>query len=90
MTARARVFTRAPEDRPPAAPAGVLFWRATRRQCAWIADDPLKVPAAELTVCGAPVKPGKPYCPHHCSIAYVRIATARLERADERTVEMAA
>lgn len=87
MSIRARIFTRAPEERSAAASRGVLFWQATRAQCGWIADDPLAVPPAELTVCGAPVRAGKPYCAGHCRIAYV---PARRERGDARTLEVAA
>lgn len=46
-------------------------WVAT---CKWIDGDPM---AGEYTVCGQPaaIKPNgdaKPYCPHHCSIAYLK------------------
>jgi len=62
-----------------------LHWVAT---CKWIDGDPM---AGEYTVCGQPaaIKPNgdaKPYCPHHCSIAYLKPR----ERAAERQPETVA
>lgn len=49
--------------------------------CKWIDGDPM---AGDYTVCGQPaaLKPNgdaKPYCPHHCSIAYLKPNERRRE-----------
>lgn len=38
------------------------------RHCRWPYGEPK---AEEFRFCGAPVTPGKPYCPVHCAIAYL-------------------
>ncbi len=43
----------------------VLFLDRPIDRCAFIADDPKLVPAAELLVCGESVKLGSSYCPAH-------------------------
>jgi hypothetical protein len=60
-----------------------LHWVAT---CKWIDGDPM---AGEYTVCGQPaaIKPNgdaKPYCPHHCSIAYLKPRERAAERQPEQ------
>ena len=48
------------------------------RPCQWPFSDP---GADDFHFCGAPVLVGKPYCPEHCSLAYLRAD----RRADRRT-----
>ncbi len=52
------------------------------RPCQW----PFGHPGADdFHFCGAPVLVGKPYCPEHCDLAYVRAD----RRADRRAVRAA-
>jgi GcrA cell cycle regulator len=64
-----------PVTKPIPAPAP----RLSRDACAWPIGDPKK---PDFRWCGAkPVVPGKPYCAHHCSIAYRSPEEAARERA---------
>ena len=50
------------------------------RPCQWPFGDPS---ADGFHFCGAPVLVGKPYCPAHCDLAYVR-ADRRTDRRTDR------
>jgi GcrA cell cycle regulator len=59
--------TKTPKPYVPTRPSRYTPNDAT---CAWITGDVKK----EHRYCGDPVFPGKPFCSHHCSLAYVRVA----------------
>ncbi|WP_135465756.1 GcrA family cell cycle regulator [Crenalkalicoccus roseus] len=71
-----------PEAAPPpaAAPAAVVrpFPRAGLRSCCW----PLGEPGTpEFRFCEAEALAGKPYCPDHAAVAYVRLRDRREDAA---------
>ena len=46
--------------------------------CQWPIGDPRK---SDFRFCGEPSAPGKPYCEHHCAVAYTRSSSTPSERA---------
>lgn len=66
-----------PQPQPPKpAPVPVL---GPVRTCQWPTNNPER--GEQFQFCGAPVAPGKPYCPVHCCLAYVKIRDRREDAA---------
>ncbi|WAC26401.1 GcrA family cell cycle regulator [Ancylobacter sp. SL191] len=75
---------------PPDLRRGIPFLGAPNEACRfplWADDARPSVEA--MRICGAPVRPGRPYCPACCALAYVpvdpRRERARQAAQDERT-----
>jgi len=68
-----------PPRRPPAPPKAentdvVRLETLTSGMCSW----PIGEPGDEgFQFCGEPAVEGKPYCAHHCAVAYVRTTRDR-------------
>lgn len=52
---------------------GVSFEALPAGGCRWPSGDPA---SDEMRFCAAPQRPGRPYCPAHCRIAYQRFSPA--------------
>lgn len=46
--------------------------------CQWPIGDPRN---PDFRFCNDPAAPGKPYCAHHCAVAYTRSGSSAAERA---------
>jgi GcrA cell cycle regulator len=51
--------------------------RRSSPSCCWPLGNPGK-----FTYCDDPATPGKPYCPEHCKLAYVKVRDRRMDAAD--------
>lgn len=80
--ARRVVVQAAPPPAPPSAPAVVAvvraFPRASERNCCWPIGEP---GTRDFRFCVAEAVPGKPYCPDHVAVAYVRVRERRPDAA---------
>ncbi len=64
---------------PPPAPAVVRhFPRVSGRTCCWPLGEP---GTAEFRFCGGDALAGKPYCPEHAAVAYVKARDRREDAA---------
>ncbi|CAA9210496.1 MAG: GcrA cell cycle regulator [uncultured Acetobacteraceae bacterium] len=87
-TARRPIVQSAPSPTPPPAaaplpaPATVAvvraFPRASERNCCWPIGEP---GTRDFRFCVAEAAPGKPYCPDHVAVAYVRVRERRSDAA---------
>lgn len=69
----------APANGAPAAGAQVRYFpRASLRSCCWPIGEPGQ---REFRFCSAEATPGKPYCPDHVAVAYVRVRDRRSDAA---------
>ncbi len=59
----------APRAKRPAAAESVTLDRLAHGMCCWPIGEP---GTPEFRFCGEDAVPGKPYCAHHCEVAYVR------------------
>lgn len=57
--------------------AGVVFRSPAARPCAWPIGEP---GTRTFRSCDDPTEPGRPYCPHHCDVAYVARRRPALEQ----------
>lgn len=70
-----QAFPRAPDteelqelaSKPPRAGKPLSVLDIDHTTCKWPLDD-----GPDYTFCGAKPKAGKPYCPHHCAVAYIK------------------
>lgn len=69
---RLRLPSRQSPIRREAKPAPVVR-EGGAGSCQWPIGDPVH---PGFHFCGAPVLPGKPYCPQHCAMAYTRVSVS--------------
>lgn len=60
------------EKPPPPEKKGAVHAEVKHRRCAWPMTEPSD---PDFHFCGEPTAYEKPYCEHHCNIAYVRFST---------------
>ena len=54
------------------------FLRVSMRSCCWPIGEP---GSRDFRFCAAEATPGKPYCPDHVAVAYVRVRDRRSDAA---------
>ncbi|WP_278247650.1 GcrA family cell cycle regulator, partial [Teichococcus deserti] len=69
-----------PRRLPPAPPIAVVrpFQRSGGRSCCWPIGEP---GTPDFRFCTAEAIPGKPYCPEHAAVAYVKARDRREDAA---------